>query len=384
MHRGSTFATGRDGWLGGLALLVLMLGITGPAWAESQFYITYDFPLGDGTILPELRIAYETQGQLNPARDNAIVLLHDTLADHHAFDTLVGPGKTFDTTKYFVIAADAIGGGESSSPLDGKGQDFPRYTIGDMMEAEYAMITHGLGLSRVRAVVGRSMGTFVALEWAVKHPDMPKSLVLLGPTPKSDANFQVVVDLMISAVALDPEWDGGHYAHNPVEGLRHAGMIYFPWTVTADYLNQLCRVSWPGNPKDWRKVSPTGTPTHWCYAMPPAARMTSRRRSPRTWTRRSRESRCRCCCCPPPATGCWASQAPGGCAPACRTRPMRKSRRSSAIARSWHRPVRPRAISSSTRFAPFWPGSNRLGTGRISGRDRPVTRFNRAAHTSRL
>jgi homoserine O-acetyltransferase len=239
MHRGSTFATGRDGWLGGLALLVLMLGITGPAWAESQFYITYDFPLGDGTILPELRIAYETQGQLNPARDNAIVLLHDTLADHHAFDALVGPGKTFDTTKYFVIAADAIGGGESSSPLDGKGQDFPRYTIGDMMEAEYAMITHGLGLSRVRAVVGRSMGTFVALEWAVKHPDMPKSLVLLGPTPKSDANFQVVVDLMISAVALDPEWDGGHYAHNPVEGLRHAGMIYFPWTVTADYLNQL-------------------------------------------------------------------------------------------------------------------------------------------------
>jgi homoserine O-acetyltransferase len=101
------------------------------------------------------------------------------------------------------------------------------------------MVTHGLGLTQLRAVVGRSMGAFIALEWAVQHPDMVKSLVLLGPTPKSDANFQVVVDLMISAVALDPEWDGGHYAHNPVEGLRHAGMIYFPWTVTAEYLNQL-------------------------------------------------------------------------------------------------------------------------------------------------
>jgi homoserine O-acetyltransferase len=239
MHGGSTFATGRDGWLRGLALLVLIFGAAGSARAETQMFVTYDFQFADGTILPELRIAYETQGRLTPARDNAIVLLHDTLGDHHAFDTLIGPGKTFDTAKYFVIAADAIGGGESSSPLDGKGQDFPRYTIRDMMEAEYTMVTHGLGLSRVRAIVGRSMGAFIALEWAVQHPDMPKSLVLLGPSPKSEANFQVVVDLMISAVTLDPEWDGGHYEHNPVEGLRHAGMIDFPWTVTADYLNQL-------------------------------------------------------------------------------------------------------------------------------------------------
>jgi homoserine O-acetyltransferase len=239
MHRGSTFAAGRDGWLGGLALLVLIFGIADAARAETQMFVTYDFQFADGTILPELRIAYETQGQLTPAHDNAIVLLHDTLGDRHAFDALVGPGKTFDTAKYFVIAADAIGGGESSSPIDGPGQDFPRYTIRDMMEAEYAMVTRGLGLTRLRAIVGRSMGAFVALEWAVQHPDMPKSLVLLGPAPQSEANFQVVVDLMISAVALDPEWDGGHYAHNPVEGLRHAGMIYFPWTVTADYLNQL-------------------------------------------------------------------------------------------------------------------------------------------------
>jgi homoserine O-acetyltransferase len=239
MHRGSIFATARDGWLGRLALLALIFGIADPARAETQMFVTYDYRFADGTILPELRVAYETQGQLTPAHDNAIVLLHDTLGDRHAFDALVGPGKTFDTTKYFVIAADAIGGGESSSPFDGPGQDFPRYTVRDMMEAEYAMVTHGLGLNRLRAIVGRSMGALVALEWAVQHPDTAKSLVLLGPTPKSDANFQVIVDLMISAVALDPEWDGGHYAHNPVEGLRHAGMIYFPWTVTAEYLNQL-------------------------------------------------------------------------------------------------------------------------------------------------
>src|SRR5580698_2489246 len=108
MQGGSTFATGPGRWLGGLALLAVVFGIASPVWAESQVFSLYDFQFEDGTILPELRIAYETQGQLTAARDNAIVLLHDTLTDHHAFDALIGPGKTFDTSKYFVIAADAI------------------------------------------------------------------------------------------------------------------------------------------------------------------------------------------------------------------------------------------------------------------------------------
>jgi len=239
MWQGAVAAFGRNGWLGGLALFAAMLGGGPTVRAESQAFSLYDFQFEDGTILPELRIAYETQGTLSPAHDNTIVLLHDTGADHHAFDAVIGPGKLFDTDKYFIVAADAIGGGESSSPVDGKGQDFPRYTIRDMMNAEYALVSKGLGLKRVKAVVGRSMGAFLALEWAVQHPDMPRSVVLLAPSPRSDANFQVVVDLMISTVALDPEWDGGRYARNPVEGLRRAGMIYFPWAVSADYLNQI-------------------------------------------------------------------------------------------------------------------------------------------------
>lgn len=237
-QRGTAALRGR-GWLRGLALLAALSCGAGPTRAESQVFSLYDFQFEDGTVLPELRIAYETQGTLSPARDNAIVLLHDTVADHHAFDAVVGPGKLFDTDKYFVVAADAIGGGESSSPVDGTGQDFPRYTIRDMMNAEYALVSKGLGLKQVKTIVGRSMGAFVALEWAVQHPDMPRSVVLLAPTPRTDANYRIVVDLMISTVALDPEWDGGRYAHNPVEGLRRAGMIYFPWSVSADYLNQI-------------------------------------------------------------------------------------------------------------------------------------------------
>jgi len=226
-------------WAGTLVLLALAICAGGRAHAESQFFSLYDFQLEDGTVMPELRIAYETQGKLSPARDNAIVLIHDALEDHHAFDALIGPGKTFDTNRYFVVAADAIGGGESSAPADGAGQDFPRYTIRDMMAAEYALVSRGLGLTRLRAVVGRSMGAFIALEWAVQHPEMPRALVLLAPAARSDANFRVVIDAIVSAVALDPVWEGGRYKSNPVEGLRHAGVVYFPWAVSAAYLDRL-------------------------------------------------------------------------------------------------------------------------------------------------
>jgi homoserine O-acetyltransferase len=239
MQARSTFAVGCGRWFGGLAIAALALCAAAAARAETQIFSLYDFQFEDGTTLPELRIGYDTAGTLAPGRDNAILLLHDALGDRHEFDPLIGPGKLFDTSRYFVIAADAIGGGESSSPGDGTGQDFPRYTIRDIMAAEYGLVSRGLGLTRLRAIVGRSMGAYVGLEWAIHHPEMPKSLVLLAPSPRSDANFQLVIDLMISAVALDPEWDGGHYERNPVEGLRHAGMTYYPWSVSTAYLDQI-------------------------------------------------------------------------------------------------------------------------------------------------
>jgi homoserine O-acetyltransferase/O-succinyltransferase len=218
---------------------VLTLGVAAAAHAETQTFLAYDFEFENGDVLPELRVAYETHGHLAPGRDNAILLVHGTSGDRHAFDPAIGPGKTFDTDKYFVIAVDAIGGGESSSPKDGLGQDFPRYTIRDMMAAQHALVTHGLELSTLRAVGGVSMGSFVSLEWGIHHPEMVRSLILLVPSPKVEANFQLTVDLMTSVIALDPQWDGGRYNHNPVEGLRLAGMLYYPWVVSAAYLDRI-------------------------------------------------------------------------------------------------------------------------------------------------
>jgi homoserine O-acetyltransferase len=208
-----------------------------PAEAGDAFSVP-DFAFEDGSVLPDLRIAYDTQGTLSPARDNAILLMPGAIGDRHGLDPLIGPGNVFDTDRYFVIAVDPIGGGESAAPADGMGQDFPRYTIRDMMEAQYALVVRGLGIARLHALVGFSMGSFVALELGIHHPEAARSLILLGPSPKADAGFRLTTDLILSTIALDPEWQGGRYTHNPVEGLRHAGMLLYPWLVTTDYLDR--------------------------------------------------------------------------------------------------------------------------------------------------
>ena len=222
-----------------LLAFALTLCIAANAQAEPQTFLLYDFEFENGSVLPELRVAYETRGKLNAGRDNAILLVHGTMGDRHAFDSAIGPGKTFDTEKNFVITVDAIGGGDSSSPKDGLGQDFPRYTIRDMMAAQHALVSRGLELSTLRAVGGSSMGSFVSLEWGIHHPEMVRSLILLVPSPKAEANFQLTIDLMTSVIALDPEWQGGRYTHNPVEGLRLAGMLCYPWLVSAPYLDRV-------------------------------------------------------------------------------------------------------------------------------------------------
>ena len=220
------------------AFLVSLCAAAPPAGA-AQFFSLVDFAFEDGSVLPDLRIAYDTVGKLSPARDNAILLIPGAISDRHVFDPLIGPGRTFDTDRYFVITADPIGGGESTSPADGLGQDFPRYAIRDMMEAQQALVTRGLGIPRLRALVGVSMGSFVALEWGIHHPQSIAGLIVLAPSPKADAGFRLTVDLITQTIAFDPEWQGGRYAHNPVEGLRHAGMLLYPWVVSAPYIDRL-------------------------------------------------------------------------------------------------------------------------------------------------
>ncbi len=227
----------RGGWIGALAVLAALSGAP-PGRAETRTVTLFDFAFESGEVMPDLRIAYETHGTLASGRDNAILLLPAATGDRHAFDAVIGPGKTFDTDKYFIVTADPIGGGESSSPAEGAGQDFPRYSVRDMMLALQGLIAGNLNLTELHAIAGSDLGAFIALEWAIHYPQTTHGVILLAPSSKADANYRLVVDLMTSVVALDPKWQGGRYSANPIDGLRHAGMLYYPWSTSAAFLDR--------------------------------------------------------------------------------------------------------------------------------------------------
>ncbi len=222
-----------------LACAVLLLAPT-PTWAQTEaVYPLGHFAFEDGGEIPDMKVGYVTWGTLNAAKSNAILLVPGTSGNRHSYDAHIGPGKTFDTGKYFVIAADPIGGGTSSSPKDGLGVAFPKYTIRDMARAQHEMVTKGLGISKLLAVGGGSMGSFQTVEWGINFPDAMSGLIMIVPAARSDHHFAAVVDAFEAMIALDPKYQGGKYTENPVEGIRRAALIYFPWVVSDEYLGTL-------------------------------------------------------------------------------------------------------------------------------------------------
>lgn len=205
------------------------------------------FALESGRSLPEITIAYETYGRLNARRDNAILLCHALSGDAHAagyhsaqdrrpgwWDTMVGPGKAFDTECYFVICSNVLGGCRGTTgptarnPETGRmyGGDFPIVTIGDMVRVQKLLID-ALDIPSLAAVAGGSMGGMQVLEWAVHHPDRVRRAVVLASCARLTAQALAFNEVQRQAIIGDPRWRGGFYPPEdpPVGGLTAARMI---------------------------------------------------------------------------------------------------------------------------------------------------------------
>ena len=189
-----------------------------PAPKEAD-WTAKDFRFHTGEVLPELRIHYTTIG--SPSGEPVLVL-HGTagsgtgmLAPAFAGE-LFGPGQPLDASKYFVILPDAIGAGKSSKPSDGMRAKFPRYNYDDMVLAQYRLVTEGLGIRRLRLVLGNSMGGMHAWLWAVKYPDFMDAVVPMAcqPSEMSGRNW-MMRRMLIDAVRKDPDWKGGDYETQP-------------------------------------------------------------------------------------------------------------------------------------------------------------------------
>ncbi|MBI4845516.1 MAG: homoserine O-acetyltransferase [Candidatus Omnitrophica bacterium] len=205
-----------------------------------------EMPLESGGKLGPITLAYETYGELNAEKNNAVLVLHAFSGDAHAagfhkgddkpgwWDDMVGPGKAFDTKKYFVICSNCIGGCKGSTgpssinPKTGKPYaiDFPMITIVDMVNAQRQLIDH-LGIKKLLAVSGGSMGGMQVLQWVASYPDMVCCAIPIATTLKHSPQQIAFDEVGRQAVMADPDWrQGNYYGHKqPERGLAIARMI---------------------------------------------------------------------------------------------------------------------------------------------------------------
>ena len=204
--------------------------------------------LKSGARIDNYTLAYETYGELDAARNNAILVCHALNASHHVagsyagestdvgwWDNLIGPGKPVDTDRFFVVGVNNLGGchgstGPSSvNPETGKpwGGDFPVVTVEDWVQAQARLAT-SLGIERFAAVMGGSLGAMQALQWTIDRPERVRNALVIAAAPKLSAQNIAFNEVARQAITSDPEfYDGHYYEHGvvPRRGLRIARMI---------------------------------------------------------------------------------------------------------------------------------------------------------------
>lgn len=202
----------------------------GDAPGDRRFATFGSFATENGESLPHVRLAYETWGELSPARDNAVLILHALTGDSHVrgaagpghptagwWSDLVGPGAAIDTDRWFVVAPNMLGGcqgstGPASIAPDGYewASRFPYLTIRDQVAAQ-ALLADQLGIGQWFAVVGGSMGGMHAIEWAVGLPDRVARAAILSAPPITTADQIALNSVQLDTVRVDPRFAGGEY-----------------------------------------------------------------------------------------------------------------------------------------------------------------------------
>jgi homoserine O-acetyltransferase len=218
---------------------------------EKKFFTFAEQPnemiLESGARLGPVTIAYETCGELNQNKNNAILICHALSGDSHVagyykeddqqpgwWDIMVGPGKGIDTDKYFVICSNILGSCKGSTgpctynpkTVEPFGIDFPVVTIGDMVKAQKVLLDH-LGIKKILSIVGGSIGGMQVLEWCVRYPEMVVSAIPLATTTRHSALAIAFNEVARQAIMVDPNWNNGNYYSGPEPdlGLAVARMI---------------------------------------------------------------------------------------------------------------------------------------------------------------
>ena len=222
-------------------------------------------PLQSGAVLPSYELVFETYGQLNADRSNAVLICHALNASHHVaglhadasgqpiaksegwWDNMIGPGKPVDTDHFFVIGVNNLGscfgstGPTHTNPATGQawGADFPVVTVEDWVNAQ-ARLLDALGIEQLAAVMGGSLGGMQTLSWTLQHPDRVRHAVVIASAPNLTAENIAFNEVARRAIVTDPDFHGGHYLRAgtlPRRGLRIARMIGHITYLSDDVMN---------------------------------------------------------------------------------------------------------------------------------------------------
>ncbi|MFU8833222.1 MAG: E22 family MetX-like putative esterase [Wenzhouxiangella sp.] len=238
-----------------LAFLVLIPSAVcaGDLLVEKQVFTTTSFETFGGQVIPEVRVGWESYGTLDEDRGNVILITHFFSGTSHAagryseddpepgyWDSIIGPGKPVDTDRFFVISVDTLvnanvhdpnvitTGPASIDPRTGKpyGMGFPVVTIRDFVEVQ-RLLLESLGIAKLHAVIGASMGSFQALEWAVAYPERVERMVSVIGGARTRAWEIALLESWAEPIRLDPNWRGGdYYEHQPpLAGLTTSMML---------------------------------------------------------------------------------------------------------------------------------------------------------------
>ncbi len=247
-----------------------------PAPRESD-YIIRNFKFASGETTPELRIHYRTLGKGEKDEQgktrNAVLIMHGTTGSGAQFirpefaGELFGKDQPLDATKFFILLPDGIGHGKSSKPSDGMHAKFPRYGYREMVEAQFRLLTDGLGVNHARLVMGTSMGGMHTWLWGELHPDFMDALMPLAslPTQISGRN-RAWRRIVIDAIRNDPAWNGGEYKTQPPSLRTAAQMLWFMTAIRfcGKKMRRASRKRMKSSTSLWRTSSKRMTRTMCC------------------------------------------------------------------------------------------------------------------------
>src|SRR3954466_4157167 len=210
--------------------------------AEHRMAKLGDLELESGEILQDYAQSYVTHGKLNAAESNAVLVCISLTGNHHRLDFLIGPGRALDPARYFIVVADPIGNGLSTSPSNSPqqpGMRFPRFTIRDMVESQYRLLTRHCGLASLHAVIGASMGGMQALQWAVSYPQFMSHCVAMTAMAKTSAWSVLVTETARCCLMADPAWTGEGFNGAPQRGWRaYTGLMTALFSRTPEALGE--------------------------------------------------------------------------------------------------------------------------------------------------